>query len=603
MIRRRTSISYIDGPRMQRALDAGILHLFQRREYLNRINVFPVPDGDTGTNMAFTFKAIREALARRVSERVDQLMARVADAALDGSRGNSGAIMAQYFQGWREGAAGCRLFTPESLARAAARGSEAAWSAMANPVAGTLPSVIEGFSRALEQAVGGGEKDFRNLLETGLKAAREALKRTPEQLPALRAAGVVDAGGQGFVDLLEGIWYFVAEGKVDDPPPLAEEDRPRDIENFEVGEHRYCTECVIEGQGLDRNAVMARLEEMGLSSIVVAGSAQRLRVHVHTDAPGEVFLAAESFGEIRQQKADDMSRQHGLLNQTGSVAVVSDSGADLPQDEVDRLGIHMVPVRVSFGEQEFLDGVSIDSETFNRMLLDCEEMPQTSQPPPGDFARQYELLTSHGYTVVSVGLSQELSGTTGAALRAAERFEEGAVRVVDTLNATCGQGLLAIAAAEAASRGYSADEIVAMLEEMIPQTRTFGIATDLSFAVRGGRLPGWVKKVADLLRVIPILTANPLGQLKPGGVIWGRKSPAESLGRIVARKMAPDAMYRVLLAHGGNLDAANRLRRTLLQQHSRIHSCHICDAGPALGVHLGPGGLIAAFMPDPEILN
>lgn len=588
---------------MQRALDAGILHLFQRREYLNRINVFPVPDGDTGSNMAFTFKAIREALSGRTSERVDQLIERVADAALDGARGNSGAIMAQYFQGWREGAVGCGLFTPESLARAASRGSEAAWSAMANPVAGTLPSVTEGFSKALEAAVAGGENDIRNLLKTGLKAAQEALERTPEQLPALRAAGVVDAGGQGFVDLLEGIWQFVVDGKVDDPPPLAEEDRPKDIEHFEVGAHRYCTECVIEGEGLNRDAVMAKLEEMGLSSIVVAGSACRLRVHVHTDAPGDVFLAAEGFGEIRQQKADDMSRQHGLLNQAGSVAVVADSGADLPQDEVDRLGIHMVPARVSFGEQEFLDGVSIDGEAFHRMLAECEELPQTSQPPPGDFARQYELLTSHGYTVVSVGLSQALSGTTGSALRAAERFEEGAVRVVDTLNATCGQGLLAIAAAEAAARGYSADEIVAMLAEMIPQTRTFGISADLSFAVRGGRLPAWVKKVTDLIRAVPLLTASPKGELVPGGVIWGRKSVAESLGKKVARKMDAQAMYRVMLAHAGNPEGANRLRRTLLKQHARIHSCHICDAGPALGVHLGPGGLIAAFMPDPEILN
>lgn len=599
----RESISYLDGRRLSSALRAGIAHVFQRREHLNRINVFPVPDGDTGTNMAFTFKAIVDALAGESTERVDVVLERVAEAALDGARGNSGAIMAQYFQGMREAANGNRLLTARTFAKASTEGARAAWQAMSKPVPGTLPTVLDDFSAALTAVAEEGGRDIRAQLRTALDAARASLKRTPEQLPALKSAGVVDAGGQGFVDLLEGIWRFITEGRVDETPESLAGDEPPRMDAIDVGAHRYCTECVVEGESLERESVMTALEAMDVSSLVVAGSRKRLRIHVHTDSPGEIFLAAGTFGEIRQQKADDMTRQHGLLGQGGTVAVVTDSGADMPEEEVDRLGVHVVPVRVSFGEKEFLDGVSIDAATFHRMLVESDEPPLTSQPPPQDFTRQYSLLTSHGYTVVSVGLSQQLSGTTGAALKAASQFDPGAVRVVDTLNATCGQGLLAMAAAEAASRGYSADEIEAMLAELIPGTRVFGIATDLSFAVRGGRLPGWVKRTADLLRVIPVLTATPAGKLAPGAVIWGRRTPAESLGRIAARKMDTQRMYRALVAHIGNPDGAQALRRTLLGQHGRIHSCHICDGGPALGVHLGPGGLIVAFMPDPEILN
>jgi len=601
--RRDEGISYLDGPRLRQALNAGIMHLFQRREHLNRINVFPVPDGDTGTNMAFTFKAILEALAGKQAERVDQVLDLAAEAALDGARGNSGAIMAQYLQGFREIAAGHRLLTAETLARASMRGSESAWTAMAKPVAGTLPGVLEDFSKALSKETEKGERDIRSLLAAGLKAAEKSLENTPRQLPALKAAGVVDAGGQGFVDLLEGIWHFITEGRVDEPPESLGDPGVAPLEALEVGEHRFCTECVIEGAMLDREAVMVGLGEMNVSSLVVAGSRHRLRIHVHTDSPGEVFLAAGAFGQIRQQKADDMSRQHGLLNQGGTVAVVTDSGADMPLEEVDRLGIHLVPVRLSFGDQEFLDGVSIDPETFHRMLAEADEPPRTSQPPAQDFERQYALLTSHGYKVISVGLSQQLSGTTGAALQAAARFERGSVTVVDTLNATCGQGLLAMAAAEAAGRGYSVDEIEAMLRELIPKTKVFGLATDLGFAVRGGRLPAWFKRASDLLRLIPVLTASKEGKMSLGGMILGRRAPAESLGKTVARKMDPRAMYRVSIAHVGNPKDAEVLRRSLLGRHSRIHSCHICDAGPALGVHLGPGGLIVAFMPDPAILN
>jgi DegV family protein with EDD domain len=579
------------------------MHLFGRREYLNIINVFPVPDGDTGTNMVFTFKAILDAVDGKKIDRVDDVLAQVAEAALDGARGNSGAIMAQYLQGMRESAEGCRLLTAETLARASIIGSRAAWKAMSEPVAGTLPTVLEDFTDELRRLAELEETDILVLLEKGLEAAQRSLDNTPEQLPVLKAAGVVDAGGQGFVDLLEGIQAFVKDGSVDEAPEFVSGENAVRVEAFEVGKHRFCTECVVEGKQLDREAVMSTLEGLDVSSLVVAGSQNRLRIHVHTNSPGEIFLTAGNFGEIRQQKADDMSRQHGLLNQGGTVAVVTDSGADMPAGEIDRLGIHVVPVRLSFGDKEFLDGVSIDQETFQKMLAEADELPLTSQPPAGDFARQYALLTSHGYQVISVGLSKALSGTTSAALQAATQFDEGSVRVIDSLNATCGQGLLAMAAAEAAGRGYSADEIEAMIEELIPQTRVFALATDLSFAVRGGRVPAWVKTITDVIRVMPVLTASKKGQMAPGGLVLGRRTPAEALGKTAAGKMDAQTMYRVLIAHMGNAAGADTLRRTLLGRHDRIHSCHICDAGPALGVHLGPGGLIVAFMPDPAILN
>ena len=215
-----TAIAYLDAPRLLRALSAGIGHVFQRREYLNRINVFPVPDGDTGTNMAFTFKTILEATATSPDERVDDLMDHVADAALDGARGNSGAIMAQYFHGFREAVAGRRLLTAEKFAQAAAAGAEAAWTAMSKPVQGTLPTVLEDFSQELTRRVAGGVSDFQSLLAHGLERARVSLANTPNQLAVLKQAGVVDAGGQGFVDLLDGIWTFIVSGEVD--PPVAD---------------------------------------------------------------------------------------------------------------------------------------------------------------------------------------------------------------------------------------------------------------------------------------------------------------------------------------------------------------------------------------------
>jgi len=386
-------------------------------------------------------------------------------------------------------------------------------------------------------------------------------------------------------------------GEVETAIPDLQADLIRKLREFEVGEHRFCTECVIEGENIDRLAVMKRMESLGASSLVVAGGRKRVRVHIHVNNPAQVFLACEEFGTIKQQKADDMERQHGLLDQSGEVAIVTDSGGDIPPDEVERLGIHVVPVRLSFGDREFMDGVTLTPQDFYKLLSESTEAPLTSQPPAQDFARVYSLLTSHGYGVISIGISGQLSGTTSAARQAASRPDSGDVVVIDSLSATAGQGLLAMAAAEAALKGWSAKKVEALVYELIPRTRVFALADDLSYAVKGGRLPAWVKRLADFLRLNPVLTASPEGKLGLSGFHLGRGANPMKLARTVTGKMDPETMYRVLVSHANNEAGAVQVRQHILELHPRVHSCHITAAGPALGVHFGPGGLIVGFTP------
>jgi len=597
------AIAYIDANRMVQCLGAGIQRLFQRREYIDRLNVFPVPDRDTGTNMAFSFKVIQEAVQKTGDLSIKQLMSRIAQASLDGSRGNSGAIMAQYFQGFSESLGNRNDMNAAELASASSAGAAAAWTAMSEPVAGTLPTVLEDFSSALEQQSQQGVSDIREMLGYGLVKARESLARTPDLLPVLKHAGVVDAGGQGFVDLLEGIWAYIESGETGDFVADVDETSTPGNTVMEINEfaHRFCTECVIEGDDLDRATIMNQLGQLDCSSLVVAGGRKRVRVHIHVNNPGDVYLACEQYGELHQQKADDMQRQVGLMNQAGQVAIVTDSGADIPFEEQERLAIHMVSARLNFGATEYIDYVSLMPADLYRMLDESEETPKTSQPPVGDFARLYDLLTGHGYDVLSVGLSEALSGTTQAARSAAERFESR-VRVFDTKSASCGEGVLAVIAAEAAQKGMSLDEVEQLLTEFQPLNRVFGIPHDLSYIVRGGRLPSWVKKLTNFLHISPMLTEKN-GRFTLAGFTTGIGAKPAALGKIALRKMHKDTTYRILIAHGANLEGAVALRRYILGRHTRVHSCHISVAGPALGVHLGPGGLVVGFLPQPDQLN
>jgi DegV family protein with EDD domain len=176
------------------------------------------------------------------------------------------------------------------------------------------------------------------------------------------------------------------------------------------------------------------------------------------------------------------------------------------------------------------------------------------------------------------------------------------VRVFDSLNASAGQGLLAIIAAEAAESGFAADEIEALLQELRPKCRVFAVANDLSYAVRGGRLRAWVKWLADHVHLNPVLTATPKGTLGLAGFHLGRGAQPARLVASALKHMQPDVMYRVIIAHANSPGGAAETRRALLAGHQRIHSCHITEAGTALGVHVGPGGLILAFVPQSDQL-
>lgn len=594
----------INGDDLAQVLVAGIRHLFQRRDYINRINVFPVPDSDTGTNMAFTFKSILEVIEQRESWSLPELLHAIGEAALDGARGNSGAIMAQYLHGFRESAGELAQLDSAALAAASMRGASAAWTAMSEPVAGTLPTVLEDHARALEAAA---ERDPESLCEAftdSVAGAQVSLDNTPNQLPVLKQAGVVDAGGQGFVDLLDGIQTFLTEGTMDELDTSWREAPADEVshEGLDVGDHQFCTECVIEGTDLDRQQVMSRLTQLDQSSLVVAGGEKRIRVHIHVNNPAEVFLACENFGEITQQKADDMRWQHGLLNHSGSVAVVTDSGSDLPAAEVERLGIHVVPVRLSFGEREYLDGVTLKMQEFHDMLKAGGEPPRTSQPPAKDFRRVYELLGTHGYQVLYLGLSHLLSGTFQAGEMAAERTPDTDVLPLDTLNASCGQGLLAMVAAEMAAEDRSREYIVDRMKELIPLTRVLAMPDELDSAVRGGRVSATVGRMARLLRITPVLTAKE-GRMSLDGIHLGSGVNPAKFARRILKALKSQHTYRVLIAHVDNLEGAREMRRLILGGHGKIHSCHLAEAGPALGVHMGIGGLIVGFTPDPYALN
>lgn len=371
--------------------------------------------------------------------------------------------------------------------------------------------------------------------------------------------------------------------------------RPREGVHFTPDStERFCTECLIAGDALDRGAIKQALAALPLSSLVIAGSTTRVRVHAHVDAPSALFRACENFGVVSGHKADDMRAQAASMSSKQAVAIVVDGGADVPAAEAERCGLHWVPVRVSFGARDYVDRVSLSPVEFYALMRSGDHPPpRTSQPPPGDFMRVFDYLTAHGHDVAYVGLSRAVSGTLQAGEAAARRVESARrIAAVDTRRASVAQGLLAIDAAEVAAAGGDLDTVIARVDTMRERTRLFALIADPSYGVRGGRAPKLAEPLARWLRVRLIVGMNRQGRMSLAGLLGGNARLPERFGAWIARRCRGDSRWRINIGHCDDPQGAALLAAELRHRLIGLDACWIGEAGTGIGAHAGPGALI-----------
>jgi DegV family protein with EDD domain len=598
-----TISTHLDGEQFCQALVSGIHCVIADQYFLNKINVFPVADGDTGTNLSLSLGAALGVLQAPGEKRLGRLLAATADTLLDGSRGNSGAIMAQFFQGVSESAGDLTRFTTTTFGKAIRSGSDYAHDAMTNPEEGTILSVIATFASAIEKHVNSSQhSDFGELFTAVTPSLTRALADTTGQLDVLRKAGVVDAGARGFVDLITGMGNFIMHGEITAPPDmsglLSAADMAMPADNGADYEFRYCTECVVTADNIDRRKLREALAGLG-ASLVLAGSRRKARIHIHVNDAQAVFDVGRRFGVVSGEKADDLHRQqHGGQQSARKFAVITDSAADIADSDMERLDIHMVPCRIQFGERGYLDKVSISSSEFYAELAHSAYHPTTSQPASGDFRRQFQYLASHYRDVLCINLTSAVSGTCQAARSAASRTAaQGQVHVVDSHNASLGQGLLAVFAAECAAAGVSAQATLTAVAAQIPRTCTYGVLHNLTYAVRGGRVPRWVKLLADGMRMTPVIRISPEGKIVLSTCLFGRRDIAARFARHVAQKIRAAGPTLVAVGHAVSPDEAALLEQILRREVPNIERLSRTELGTAIGVHGGPGTLVIATQP------
>ncbi len=312
-----TQIKTVAGQDLRDMFSAATTWLEKSSSEIDALNVFPVPDGDTGTNMMLTMRSTMEEAFRAPDNSAAGVADAMAKGALLGARGNSGVILSQVWRGLAEGLAGKESITTADFASALEQAATTAYKGVSNPVEGTMLTVMRAVASAARDQVDSGNEDIISLLEVVVEAARDSVANTPLLLKVLREAGVVDAGGQGIYTLFEGALRYL-RGEVElmrlRKPQIIVSEIPHTTPLPQTGvidevPYGYCTEFMLKGEKIDTDVIIKRLEHKG-ESLIVVGDESAVRIHIHTLDPGNILHWATKLGTMHQVSVRNMDEQH-----------------------------------------------------------------------------------------------------------------------------------------------------------------------------------------------------------------------------------------------------------------------------------------------------
>ncbi|MCK4403214.1 MAG: DAK2 domain-containing protein [Dehalococcoidia bacterium] len=438
-----------DGKILRKMFALGTTWLEKCVPEINAINVFPVPDGDTGTNMLLTMHSAMQEAKQNTDSDASSVAKSMAYGALMGARGNSGVILSQFLRGLAKGLEGKTSFNSQDFAKALAEASQVAYEGIMHPVEGTILTVLKDAAKAADIAAKTDSENLLSVVETATEAARDSVARTPDLLPVLREAGVVDAGGQGLYVLLDGARHFL-KGEADKmkgrKPQLVSANLPLASKMAPTAEvevpYGYCLEFLLEGQKLNVSKIKKKLKKKG-QSLIVAGNCSMVRIHIHSFKPGEILDYATHLGTLHQVKVNNMDDQYAEF-------------IKIQKERMPRVDIAIVTIAAGDGFFEVFNslGATIIVPGGQTMNPSVRELLKAVEAAPSDniillpnnkniihTASQVESLTSKSVKVIPTrtipqGIAASLAFSYDMDLEENTRAMEEAMTAVKTIGVT-----------------------------------------------------------------------------------------------------------------------------------------------------------------------
>lgn len=424
-------------------LQSSVNNLLNHKEEVNALNVFPVPDGDTGTNMSLTIKSALEEVKRSVENDLGKLAKDTARGSLMGARGNSGVILSQYFRGLAEGLADLKDFTPAEVAHVLTQASKTTYNAVMKPTEGTILTVGRETAEFANRFSKKESTDILLFLGEVLEAGKKSLANTPNLLPVLKEAKVVDAGGQGLIYILEGAYLalkgqgvqsLTGEEAKDLPSQKVSSREKISTDDIQFG---YCTEFMIQTESNDVDGFRNKLKPLGDCLLVVGGEGI-IKTHIHTNHPGKALEYAVELGQLKDIKIDNMRFQHEEVLLKDELEEMRSQQVESPQEDKD---YGFVAVSMGEGLSEIFKEIQVDQVIFGG---------QTMNPSTQDFVKSIQAIPAK-----TIYLLPNNSNIIMAAEQAAEISEKD-VRVIPSK--TVPQGIAAMLAFNEESNPHEVEE-------------------------------------------------------------------------------------------------------------------------------------------------
>lgn len=542
----------------------------ENKEQINKINVFPVPDQDTGNNMANTLLGIKEAIEGKEFKDLKEISEAALDGALTSAQGNAGVIytgfLASFLPLLDKNPVGVK-----KLALAFEKGAERARQSIQNPKEGTILDVIDAASQTFKKE-SEKETDIIKLLRKAIEKAKEALLATREKMEIFKKANVVDAGGLGFLVILESYLEALEPTLAKTLP--AKEMPSEKIKRFvQVLSNRYEVVSLIENLRLDENTVKARLKKLG-NSLDVVRVGNKMKIHIHTDYPDEVKNIIRKSGQILALRIEDMAKE--VVGEPSvrkvSIGIVTENNvACLPEKVMERYQI------------ETADAIS---KAIPRSYFDA-------------FKKQLQRFEK----VLCITVTSKLSGCYNSACQAREMLNENEkerVYIFDSLQAAPSQAILVLRAIELIQEQREINEVLDELKKLVPQTHLYIIFEDPKWIEAGGRVSKsqvkWIRRMKKL-RLHPVIELKN-GIASKGGIIMAKDS-AEALFKKIkkeSQKVRKEGKrIRVIISQADNPEGAEKLRQMLKEIKAEVP--FISLASPVVCSHTGPGTLLAGWLP------
>ena len=593
-------IKEMDGRRLYYTFIAGARKVIENQVELNKINVFPVNDGDTGTNLASTIRAVIDSLHPHRSYKITA--DRIAETTLVNARGNSGIIFAQFLHGMSTETGNFKTITIKQFAESIKNSVRYIYEAVANPIEGTMLTVIKDWANYIYENRNI-ITDFNQLFLGSVDILYKSLIATRSKLAVLTRANVVDAGARGFVYFVEGIIDFITKRNLKDMIMVrAKTALFEKVEEIipEKAEYRYCTEALIKNSSLNNKSMLPILQKYG-NSIVVAGSEKMMRLHIHTDNPAALFSELRHTGTLAFQKADDMVRQSQVVyDRKWKIALVTDSTCDLAQDIIDHYQINMLPININFGENHYLDKITIQPEQFYTMLKENKDYPKSSQVNEKSFINLYSHLASHYDSIIAIHLSDKLSGTFNSSQKAARAISKEfnkPISVINSKNISGALGLVILRAAQAIEAGYSHDQVANMAERWSNNLRIFISVKSLKYLVRGGRVSAVRGLIARILNINPIVSIDASGKTFVFDKTFNQKANMQKVMGYITKLNQEKSIWNYIVVHANN-NAAAEWYSEKMKDLTDKEPASVVNISPILGANAGLGAAAVAVLCD-----